>query len=109
MSSGTSLDACRQMLDQVEHRLLRPVDVLEHEHERLQVGELDRPRLRGPRDLGGRALATDRVEHARGEGEQVGDRLVAAARAQLLGRLVDRVVVRDPRRDSSPSRPRPSR
>ena len=40
----------------------------------------------------------DRLEHARGEAEQVGDGLVLAARAELLDRLLDRVVVGDPGR-----------
>ena len=54
-----------EVLDQLEQRLLRPVDVLEHEHERLRVGELLRPLARGPRDLLLAALALDRLEHAR--------------------------------------------
>ncbi len=84
-----------EMLDQLEQRLLAPVHVLEHEHERLRLGELLRPRTRRPCDLLLRALALDRLEHADREPEQIGDRLVLAARAQLLLRLVERVVVGD--------------
>src|SRR5258708_38839559 len=80
-----------EMLDQLEQRLLAPVDVLEHEHERLRLRELLAPRARRPRDLLLRALALDRLEHADGEPEQVGDRFVFAARAQLPVRLVERV------------------
>ena len=80
------------MLDQLEQRLLAPVDVLEHEHERLRLGELLGPGAGGPGDLLLAALALDRLEHADGETEQVGDRLVLAAVAQLLlrGRRADR-------------------
>ena len=86
------------MLDQLEQRLLAPVHVLEDEHERLRLRELLRPRAGGPGDLLLRALALDGLEHADGEAEQVGDRLVLAARAQLLLRVVERVVVGDARR-----------
>ena len=86
-----------EMLDQLEQRLLAPVDVLEQEHERLRLGELLRPRARRPGDLLLRPLALDRLEHADREAEQVGDRLVLAVRAQLRPRLVERVVVGDPR------------
>ena len=55
-----------------------------------------------------------RLEHARREPEQVGDRLVLAARAELLDRLVERVVVGDPGRGldhlgERPVRDRPRR
>ena len=73
-----------EVLDQLEQRLLAPVHVLEDEHERLRLGELLRPRARGPRDLLLRALAFDRFEHADGEPEQVGDRFVLAVLAELL-------------------------
>ena len=66
------------MLDQLEQRLLGPVDVLEDEHERLRVGELRRPLARRPGDLLLAPLALDRLEHAGREAEQVGDRVVAA-------------------------------
>ena len=77
-------DPVGEVLDQLEQRLLRPVDVLEDEHERLRVGELAGPLARGPGDLLLAALGLDRLEHARGEAEQVGDGLVLAADAQLL-------------------------
>src|SRR5581483_9056381 len=84
-----------EVLDQLEQRLLAPVDVLEDEHERLRGGELLGPRARGPGDLLLRALALDGLEDADGEAEQVGDGVVFAVGAQLLLRLVERVVVGD--------------
>src|SRR3989441_4691261 len=65
-----------QMLDQLEQRLLAPVDVLEHEHEGLCLRELLRPRTRGPGNVLLRALALDGLEHADRETEQIGDGLV---------------------------------
>src|SRR6185436_17039678 len=50
------------VLDQLEERLLRPVDVLEDEHERLDAGELVGPLACGPGDLLAAALALDRLE-----------------------------------------------
>ena len=97
------------MIDQLEQRLLRPVDVLEHEHERLHVGELVDELARGPRDLGLATLAFDGVHHAGGEAEQLGDRLVAAALDELLARGLHRVVVRDPGRGLDHLRERPVR
>ena len=85
-----------EVLDQVEQRLLRPVDVLEDEDDGLRLGELLDERTRRPGDLLRRAVALERLEHARREPEQVGDRLVLAAGLELLERLLDRVVVRDP-------------
>ena len=85
-----------EMLDQLEQRLLGPVDVLEDEHERLDVGELSAHARAAQAISCAAALVLDGLEHARGEPEQVGDRLVLAAGAQLLHRLLDRVVVRDP-------------
>ena len=91
------LDAARQVLDQVEHRLLGEMDVLEHEHERLQVGEPRGPGLCRPGDLRCRPLAAaDGIEHARCEAEQVCHRLVAAGATELLGRRVDGVGIGDP-------------
>src|SRR5438445_10372080 len=84
-------DAGREMLDQLEQRLLAPVDVLEHQDERLRLRELLRPRAGGPRDLLLAALAFDGLEHADGETEQVGDLLVFATGPELLLRLVERV------------------
>ena len=45
------LDPLGEVLDQLEQRLLGPVDVLEDEDERLRVGELRGPLARRPRDL----------------------------------------------------------
>ena len=86
------------MLDHVEQRLLRPVDVLEHEDERLRVRELLAPPERRPAQLPRRTLASLRsAEHAQRGAEQVGDRFALAGGAQLLERLARRVVVADPR------------
>ena len=93
------LDALGQVLDQLQQRLLRPVDVLEDEDQRPRVGELGGPLARRPGDLLLAALGLDPLEHADGEREQVCDRVVAALGAQLRDRLLDRVVVRDPGRD----------
>ncbi len=94
-SSGTSRTHAARCSIELEQRLLAPVDVLEQEHERLRLGELLGPRARRPGDLLLGPHALDRLEHADGEAEQVGDRLVLAARAQLRARLVERVVVGD--------------
>ena len=67
-----------EVLDQLEQRLLGPVDVLEDEDDRLRLGELLDERAGGPGDLLRRAVALERLEHARGEAEQVGDGLVLA-------------------------------
>ena len=83
------------VLDQVEERLLRPVDVLEEEDERLDVGERLHDVACRPRDLLRAPLALEGFEHTRGEPEDVGDRLLLAARAELLERLLERIVVRD--------------
>ena len=85
------------MLDEVEERLLGPVDVLEAQHERLRLGEARRPFVRRPGDLLATPVARDRVEHARGEPEQVCDRVARARLAKLLDRLLRRVVLGDPR------------
>ena len=82
------LDALGQVLDQVEQRLLGPVDVLEDEHERLRVGELGRPLAGRPGDLLRAPLGLDRLEHADREREQVRDRIVAAAGAELRDGLL---------------------
>ena len=52
------------MLDELEQRLLAPVQVLEHEDERLRLGELLGPRARGPLDLLLRPLALERRQNA---------------------------------------------
>ena len=64
--------------------------------ERLRVGQLGGPLVRCPRDLLLAALGLDRLEHAHGEREQVGYRLVAAAAPELRDGILDRLVVRDP-------------
>ncbi len=84
------------MLDELEQRLLGPVNVLEDEHERLDVGELVGPGTGRPGDLLRAPLLLDGVEDAGGEREQVGDDLVLTALAQLLDRLADGVGVGDP-------------
>ena len=57
-------DPLRKVVDQLEQGLLRPVDVLEDEDERLHVGELVDELARGPRDLGLAALALDGLHDA---------------------------------------------
>jgi hypothetical protein len=84
------------MLDQVEQRVLGPVDVFEGKHERLVLGHPLDPLARGPGDLLLTPLALHRFQHAGGEPEQVGDRFVLAGFAQLLDRHFERVVVGDP-------------
>ena len=84
------------MLDQVEQCVLGPVDVFEGEHERLVLGHALDPLARRPGDLLLTPLTLDRLEHAGGEPEQVGDRLVLAGFAQFLDRHFERVVVGDP-------------
>jgi hypothetical protein len=92
------VDAVGEVLDEVEERLLRPVDVLEPEDEGLRLREARRPLVRGPRDLLPAAWPRDVVQHARCEAEQVGDGVARARLAQLLDRLLGRVVVGDPGR-----------
>ena len=110
----------REMVDQLEQRLFGPVDVLEDEHERLDVRELVDELARRPRNLRLAPLVLDRLEHARGQTEQLGDRFLAAALEQLLARRLDRIVVADsggrlhhlregPVRDALPVRKRASR
>ena len=86
------------MLDHVQQRFLGPVDVLEHEHERLHARELLGPRARRPEELLALVLALARTDQPGRGREQVRDRVALAARAQLLERVADRVVVGDPRR-----------
>src|SRR5207244_1222679 len=74
----------REVVDQLEQRLLRPVNVLEDHDQRLDVRQLVRELARGPRDLWLSALALDRLHHAGGKSQQLGDRLVAATLDQLL-------------------------
>ena len=96
---GCVLDALGEVLDQLEQRVLGPVDVFEHEDQRLGIGQLGGPFVRRPGDLLLAALGFDPLEHAHGEGEQVGHRVVTATGAELGHGFVDRVVVRDPGRD----------
>ena len=86
------------MLDEVEQRILGPVDVLEDEHEGLGLRELLRPGARRPRELLAAPLALDGGEDPRGEPEQVSHDLDLARRAELLERLFGGVVVGDARR-----------
>ena len=88
----------REVLDEVEHRLLGPVDVLEEEDERLHVAERVHHLAGGPRDLLRAALAFDGLEQPGSEPDQVGDGVVLAALAKLLERLLERLVVGDPDR-----------
>ena len=97
------------MLDHLQQRLFAPVDVLEHEHERLGSRELLGPGTDRPGDLLLTALALDRLEHADRQAEKVGNRLVLAGVAQLLERLLERVVVGDARRRLDHLRDRPVR
>ena len=57
------------VLEQVEKLLLRPVDVLEDEHERLGLGELLGPAPCGPAKLLARAVALGRAADAERDGE----------------------------------------
>ena len=98
------------MLDHVEQRLLGPVHVLEHQHERLCVGELLGPPQRGPAQLPRLVLsALGRTEHTQRSAEEIGDRLALARGAQLLERLARRVVVADPGARLDHRRQRPVR
>ena len=88
-----------EVLDQLEQRLLAPVDVLEHEDERLRLRKLLGPGPRGPGDLLLVVLGLHGLEDAGREPHQVGHGLVRAAVAELLDRVVERVVVGDPGSD----------
>ena len=83
------------VLDQLEQGLLRPVDVLEDENQRLRLRHQLCPLARRPRDLLLAPLAVDRFEHAGGETEKIGDGIGRAARAELFDRDIERVVVGD--------------
>ena len=93
------LDPLGEVLDQLEQRILGPVNVFEDEDQRLGVGKLGGPFVRRPCDLLLAALGLDALEHADCQREQVGDRVVAAAGTELGHSLVDRIVVRDPCRN----------
>ena len=85
----------RDVLEQVEQLLLGPVDVLEHEHERLHLGELLCPPPGRPAQLLAGAVAVGGAADAERDGEQLGDRLALATGAQLLDGVVGRIVVGD--------------
>ena len=106
---GCVLDPLGEVLDQLEQRLLGPVNVLEDEDQRLCIGQLRRPLAGGPGDLFLAPLGLDPLEHADGEREQVGDGVVAAAGAQLRDGLLDGIVVRDPGSHFDHLRDRPVR
>ena len=97
MSSGARTQSARCSMRSSE-RLLGPVDVLEQEDERLHVGDPLHHLARGPRDLLRAALAFERLHQPGGEAEHIGDGLLGAALAELLERLLERVVVGDPGR-----------
>ena len=98
-----------EVLDEVDQRLLGPVDVLEEEHERLDVRERLHHLSCGPRDLLRAALALERLQHPGGEAEHVGDGLLLAALPELREGLLERVVVGDPRGGLDHLRERPVR
>ena len=74
---------------------------------RLHVGDSLHHLARAPRDLLRTALALECLHQAGGEAEHVGDGLLGAALAELLERLLERVVVGDARcgLDHLPERP----
>ena len=84
-----------EVLDEVEERRLGPVDVLEQEDQRLHVGDPLHDLARRPRDLLRAALSLERLHEPCRETENVRDGLLGAALAQLLERLLERIVVRD--------------
>ena len=84
-----------EVLDHFEERLVRPVHVLEDEHERLRLRELLGPQRHRPHQLAGAALVLGGAENAERDGEQVGDGLALAAEPQLVERLRRRSVVAD--------------
>ena len=86
------------MVDQLEQRLLGPVDVLEDEHERLLLRNPLGPLAGSPGDFLRARLRLHRFEDPGREPEQVGHGLVLAERPKLLDRDIERVVVGDPGR-----------
>ena len=87
--------AVRDVLDQVEERRLRPVDVLEEQDQRLHVCDAVHHLARGPGDLLWAPLALEGFHQSGRQPEHVRDSLLGAALAQLFERLLERVVVRD--------------
>ena len=86
------------MLDHVEQRLVRPVDILEDEHEGLRLGEPLRPDRDRPRQLGDAVAVLRGAENAERDRKQIGNRLALAGKPQPLERLGRRRVVGDARR-----------
>ena len=76
---------------------LGPVDVLEEQDQRLHVGDPLHDLARRPRDLLRAALAFERLHQPCREPEDVRDGLLGAALAELLERLLERIVVGDAR------------
>ena len=88
----------RDVLDEIEQRLFGPVDVLEEKDERLNLGDSLHHLARRPGDLLRASLPLERLHQPGGETEDVRNRLFGAALAELLERLLERVVVGDPGR-----------
>jgi hypothetical protein len=85
------------VLDQVEQWGLGPVNVLEKEDQRLDVGDALHHLAGSPRDLLRAPLTLERLHQAGGQAEDVCDGLLGAALAELLERLFERIVVGDAR------------
>ena len=85
------------MLDEVEQWCLGPVDVLEEQDQRLYVGDPLHDLARRPRDLLRAALAFERLHQPCRQPEDVRHGLLGAAFAELLERLLERIVVGDAR------------
>ena len=73
------------------------MDVFEYEYQRLVLGHPLDPFACRPGDFLLASLALDRLEHAGGKSEQIGDRLVLTRFAQFLYRHLERVVIGDSR------------
>ena len=71
------------------------MDVLEDQDQGLRLCHELRPLARGPRDLLLAPLAVNRLEHAGGQTEKIGDGIRRAARAKLFDRDIERIVVGD--------------
>ena len=103
LGSGEAEDQDRRphpvgdVLDEVEQWRLGPVDVLEEEDERLDVGDPLHDLACRPRDLLRAALAFERLHQPCCEPENVRHGLLGAALAELLERLLERIVVGDAR------------
>ncbi len=78
------------VLDEVEERRLCPVDVLEEQDQRLDVGDSLHHLARRPGDLLRAALALERLHEPGRKPENVGNRVLGAALAELLERLLER-------------------